>query len=80
MRLRRLVPLRNPNSGATQPLQNPAGVTETQRRLLMFLSCLSRLLYHLVFSTKDREPWLQAELRPGLWEYRSDSTTPAGFG
>jgi putative transposase len=29
------------------------------------------LLYHLVFSTKDREPWLQAELRPRLWEYLS---------
>ncbi len=37
------------------------------------------LLYHLVFSTKDREPWLQAELRPRLWEYRTDSATPAGF-
>src|SRR5262245_25735362 len=29
------------------------------------------LLYHVVFSTKDREPWLHAELRPRLWEYLS---------
>ena len=36
------------------------------------------LLYHLVFSTKDREPWLQAELRPGLWEYLSGAIRSEG--
>ena len=36
------------------------------------------LLYHLVFSTKDREPWLQAELRPRLWEYLSGAICSEG--
>jgi putative transposase len=36
------------------------------------------LLYHLVFSTKDREPWLQAELRPRLWEYLSGAIRSEG--
>ena len=36
------------------------------------------LLYHFVFSTKDREPWLQAELRPGLWEYLSGAICSEG--
>ena len=36
------------------------------------------LLYHLVFSTKDREPWLQAELRPRLWEYFSGAMRNEG--
>ncbi|MBM3802387.1 MAG: hypothetical protein FJW26_08790 [Acidimicrobiia bacterium] len=26
------------------------------------------LRYHIVFSIKDREPWLDTELRPRLWE------------
>jgi putative transposase len=36
------------------------------------------LLYHLVFSTKDRETWLQAELRPRLWEYFSGAIRSEG--
>ena len=36
------------------------------------------LLYHIVFSTKDREPWLQAELRPRLWEYLSGAIRSEG--
>src|SRR5262245_19481293 len=36
------------------------------------------LLYYLVFSTKDREPWLQAELRPRLWEYISGAIRSEG--
>jgi REP-associated tyrosine transposase len=36
------------------------------------------LLYHLVFSTKDREPWLQGELRPRLWEYLSGAVRGEG--
>jgi len=36
------------------------------------------LLYHLVFSTKDREPWLQAELRPRLGEYLSGAIRREG--
>ncbi len=27
------------------------------------------LHYHIIFSTKDREPWLQAAFRPSLHEY-----------
>jgi putative transposase len=29
----------------------------------------TNLLYHLVFSTKERRPWLDADLRPRLFEY-----------
>jgi putative transposase len=36
------------------------------------------LLYHLVFSTKDREPWLQGELQPRLWEYLSGAIRSEG--
>ena len=36
------------------------------------------LLYHLVFSTKDREPWLESELRPRLWEYLSGAIRSEG--
>ena len=36
------------------------------------------LLYHLVFSAKDREPWLQGELRPRLWEYLSGAIRGEG--
>jgi REP element-mobilizing transposase RayT len=36
------------------------------------------LLYHLVFSTKDREPWLQGELRPRLREYLSGAIRSEG--
>jgi REP element-mobilizing transposase RayT len=27
----------------------------------------TNLLYHIIFSTKERRPWLEAELRPGLF-------------
>lgn len=27
------------------------------------------LTYHLIRSTKNREPWLSAEIRPRLWKY-----------
>jgi REP element-mobilizing transposase RayT len=27
------------------------------------------LLYHIVFSTKGREPWLNADIRPRIHEY-----------
>lgn len=30
---------------------------------------LSRILLHLVFSTKNREPWLDARLRPRVFAY-----------
>ena len=33
------------------------------------MASYTNLLYHLVFSTKRREPWLNAELRPRLCEY-----------
>jgi len=36
------------------------------------------LLYHLVFSTKDREPWLHSDLRPRLWEYLSGAIRSEG--
>jgi len=36
------------------------------------------LLYHLVFSTQGREPWLQGELRPRLWEYLSGAIRGEG--
>jgi REP-associated tyrosine transposase len=36
------------------------------------------LLYHLVFSTKSREPWLHTELRPRLWEYLSSAVRGEG--
>jgi putative transposase len=36
------------------------------------------LLYHLVFSTKDREPWLHGEWRPRLWEYLSGAIRSEG--
>jgi REP element-mobilizing transposase RayT len=29
----------------------------------------SKLLYHVIFSTKNREPWLEAALKPGLFAY-----------
>ncbi|MFH0794411.1 MAG: IS200/IS605 family transposase [bacterium] len=29
----------------------------------------SRLLYHIIFSTKKREPWLVGDLRPRLFAY-----------
>ena len=28
----------------------------------------TNLLYHLVFSTKERQPWLEQSLRPALWD------------
>jgi putative transposase len=31
----------------------------------------TRLLYHIVFATKRREPWLNTEIRPRLWRYIS---------
>jgi REP element-mobilizing transposase RayT len=33
---------------------------------------LSRLLVHLVFSTKHREPWLDDALRPSLFAYMAE--------
>ena len=36
------------------------------------------LLYHLVFCTKNREPWLLPELRPRLWEYLSGALRGEG--
>ena len=30
---------------------------------------LSRILLHLVFSTKGHEPWIDANVRPGLHAY-----------
>ena len=32
-------------------------------------SSYCNLLYHIVFSTKDREPWLAASIRPRVHEY-----------
>src|SRR5947209_4063186 len=29
----------------------------------------SKLLYHVIFSTKNREPWLEPEWRPQLFAY-----------
>lgn len=33
---------------------------------------LSRILLHLVFSTKNREPWLDADLRPRVFAYLAE--------
>ena len=30
---------------------------------------LTNLLYHFIFSTKNRQPWIDAELRPRLHQY-----------
>ena len=51
-------------------LYNPGGVTEQHSTRVMPQS-YTCLLYHIVFSTKEREPWLDIELRPRLWEYLS---------
>src|SRR5262249_44872713 len=40
---------------------------------VLYLPSLSRR-----FSTKDREPWLHAELRPRLWEYLSGAIRSEG--
>jgi REP element-mobilizing transposase RayT len=32
-------------------------------------SSYCNLLYHIVFSTKSREPWMSAEIRPRIHEY-----------
>ena len=36
------------------------------------------LLYHLVFSTRNREPWLKRELRPRLCKYLSGAIRSEG--
>ena len=36
------------------------------------------LCYHVVFSTRNREPWLHAELRPRLYEYVSGAIRGEG--
>jgi REP element-mobilizing transposase RayT len=33
---------------------------------------LSRILLHIVFSTKNREPWLDASIRPGTFAYLAE--------
>jgi putative transposase len=33
---------------------------------------LSRIVLHLVFSTKNREPWLDSDLRPRVFAYLAD--------
>lgn len=33
---------------------------------------LSRILLHLVFSTKNREPWLDSDLRPRVFAYLAE--------
>ncbi len=33
---------------------------------------LSRILLHIVFSTKNREPWLDAEIRPRAFSYLAE--------
>ncbi len=33
---------------------------------------LSRIVLHLVFSTKNREPWLDSDLRPRVFAYLSE--------
>lgn len=33
---------------------------------------LSRILLHVIFSTKDREPWLDAEIRPRAFAYLAE--------
>jgi REP element-mobilizing transposase RayT len=38
-------------------------------RLIAVSHSYTNLLYHIVFSTKQREPWLDATIRPRVWEY-----------
>ena len=33
---------------------------------------LARILLHVVFSTKDREAWLDSSLRPGVFAYLAE--------
>lgn len=39
---------------------------------------LSRILLHIVFSTKNREPWLDADLRPRVFAYLAEIGRDAG--
>ena len=38
----------------------------------------ANLLYHIIFSTKNREPMLVAEVRPRLWEYLGGAVREEG--
>jgi len=39
---------------------------------------LARILVHVVFSTKDRAPWLQVPVRPGLFAYMAGIVSRLG--
>jgi REP element-mobilizing transposase RayT len=39
---------------------------------------MARILVHVVFSTKDRTPWLQEHLRPGLFAYMAGIVSRLG--
>ncbi len=40
---------------------------------------LTSLNYHIVFSTKGREPWLHAEIRARLWPYLGGMARESGL-
>ncbi len=41
---------------------------------------LAQILVHLVFSTKDREPWIATDLRPALYAYLAEVARNTGCG
>src|SRR5213593_2351981 len=57
---------------------NPAGVTDTHIRVASWPIPIPAFSITLCFSTQGREPWLQGELRPRLWEYLSGAIRGKG--
>src|SRR5262249_2507573 len=51
--------------------QNPGGVAESHpyREAIIMAHSFTNLLYHIIFSTKGRAPWIDAATRPRLHEY-----------
>src|SRR5262249_38955879 len=63
-------PLRGFHSGRISyvvPRQRRGAATSPRSRAMS--RSYTNLLYHLVFSTKERQPTLDAAVRPRLWEY-----------
>ena len=71
-------PQRNPGVQLPQPLQNPAGVTDTHIRGASWPIPIPAFSITLCFPPRAREPWLQGELRPRLWEYLSGAIRGEG--
>ena len=40
--------------------------------IICMAQSLSRILLHVIFSTKNREPWLDAEIRPRVFAYLAE--------